>query len=194
MENNPLPQPESQQSPVQLTKKERRMLRREEKRTDLAKTKIAQKRSSWIKIAAGILIIGGLGFGIFKFFTTAPEGGNASADPLKTCVNHGGGAGMHIHLRLSIKVNGVEQDISKDIGISTFCMKPIHTHDSSGTIHIEFPRQHDFKLADFFAVWDRPFPRSDSFLMTVNGATNTEFANHILKDGEQIEISYEKVQ
>ena len=169
-------------------------MRREEKQKELTEVKSAQKRGSFIKTAAIILIIAGLGFGIFKFFTAAPSTGSSSVDVLKTCVNHTGGASMHIHPRLSIKKNGVEEEIPKDIGVSLFCMKPIHTHDDSGTLHVEFPRQNDFTLGDFFTIWEKPFPKSTTFLMTQDGIVNTEFENLILRDGALIEISYEEAK
>lgn len=169
-------------------------MRREERQRERESTQAARKRKRIIKITAVLLVVFGLGFGIFKYFTTPPKDIGVSADALATCVNHGVGSVIHIHPVLKIKINGKEQEIPKGVGISAFCMRPIHTHDSSGTLHLEFPRPHDFTLGDFFKVWDKPFPVSSTLSMTVNGEANTEFENRILRDGELIEVSYEEVQ
>lgn len=42
---------------------------------------------------------------------------------------------------------------------NTSSNNPIHTHDDTGIIHIESPVKRDFTLADFFAVWNKPFSK-----------------------------------
>lgn len=108
---------------------------------------------------------------------------------------------FHIHPHLTIIVDGVQQTIPADIGITLACMHPIHTHDTSGTIHIESPQQRDFTLGDFFAVWGQPFSQnqilnytadaSHTITETVNSTTVQTFENTILHDKDNIVITYQ---
>ena len=173
----------------ELTKKERRQLRREEKALGVAqgqKTKARKGMGIWVVV---ILVIALAGFGIYKYLFTGPVDGNLAADPLKSCVNHAGG--MHIHPDLSISIDGVAQEIPANIGVSVACMRPLHTHDSTGKIHVEFPREHDFRLRDFFTLWGESFNKEGySVTMTVNGEASAEYENLILRDGDQIKLDY----
>ncbi len=109
---------------------------------------------------------------------------------------------FHIHPMLKIVIDGIEQTIPADIGITEDCMHPLHTHDATGKIHVESPVQKDFTLGDFFAVWGKDFSSTkilDSIAdgnamitVTVNGTSVDTFENTILHDNDQIVISYDK--
>lgn len=65
------------------------------------------------------------------------------------------GTAFHIHEHLVIVVEGHEVQVPQNIGLwpdlSHFA--PLHTHDTSGIIHVESPVQRTYTLGDFFAVW-----------------------------------------
>ena len=71
----------------------------------------------------------------------------------------------HIHAQLAITVRGQNEPVPAGIGIVTIlggtpvCLYWLHTHDESGTIHVEAPGG-SFTLADFFAVWGEPLSRT----------------------------------
>ena len=81
-------------------------------------------------------------------------------------------------------------------------MNPLHTHDSSGKIHVESPEKRDFTLADLFAVWKKIFTKDQildykadqtHFIReTVNGAETKDYQNTVLHDGDNIIIYYEE--
>ena len=187
----------------QLSKKERRALKRREKEESQV-LRGRQKRTQGIvrKVlfaGVGVLIIGVIGWMIAK---NSPEEGSVTEDPLSMCVQHGGGISMHIHPRIGIVIKGEEQNIPANIGIpSPQCMRPLHTHDTSGTIHLEFPETRDVPLDDFFKIWKKPFSSACIFefcngpdgnvKMSVNGEPNEEFENYIMKDQDNIVITYE---
>ena len=108
---------------------------------------------------------------------------------------------FHIHPHLEIIINSQPQEIPANIGINAACMHPIHTHDNSGTLHIESPEKRDFTLADFFAVWGKTFTKdqildykadaSHTIRETVNGTEVKDYENTILRDGDQIIIYYQ---
>lgn len=109
---------------------------------------------------------------------------------------------FHIHPHLAIVINGERQEIPANIGIRLSCMNALHTHDNSGQIHIESPETRDFTLADFFAVWDKPYSKDqilDSKVdekhiirETVNGREVSEYENTVLRDNDNIVLSYEQ--
>jgi hypothetical protein len=67
---------------------------------------------------------------------------------------------LHIHQHIDIYVNGGKVTIPALIGIhegtpqqGEFFISPIHTHDSTGIIHVESPTHRDYTLGEFFDVW-----------------------------------------
>ncbi len=111
---------------------------------------------------------------------------------------------FHIHPHLRIMINGAEQTIPANTGISLSCMHPLHTHDTSGTIHVESPEQRDFTLGDFFAVWGKTFSKdqildsvidaSHEIVMTVGGAPSDAYENLVFKDKQEIVIEYREMK
>jgi hypothetical protein len=63
---------------------------------------------------------------------------------------------FHEHAHLAIAVDGVLQAVPSSIGIAATCLYPLHTHDSSGRIHIESAAPATFTLGQLFAIWGRP--------------------------------------
>lgn len=70
---------------------------------------------------------------------------------------HTASLALHIHPVLEIEILGRREVIPADIGISKSGMRVIHTHDASGTLHIESPKPFQFHLKDFFTIWGRNF-------------------------------------
>ncbi len=66
------------------------------------------------------------------------------------------GTALHIHDNLDVIVNGNPVQIPADIGVDNAKQKisPLHSHDTTGVIHIESPNKNDtFTLGQFFAEW-----------------------------------------
>ncbi|HEV8682530.1 MAG TPA: hypothetical protein VGS09_07130 [Actinomycetota bacterium] len=66
------------------------------------------------------------------------------------------GTELHIHQHLDLYVNGTKQVVPAQIGIVTspqVVFSPLHTHDTSGIIHVESPTVRSFTLGEFFDVW-----------------------------------------
>lgn len=61
----------------------------------------------------------------------------------------------HIHVDLKLFDEGKEVTIPANIGVHPSCMYWIHTHDTTGKIHIESPEPRTFRLRDFFKIWGR---------------------------------------
>jgi hypothetical protein len=65
------------------------------------------------------------------------------------------GTTMHEHANVQIFVNGKQETVPTDIGIdqSTGTLQSIHTHDDTGTVHLESSQARTFTLGEFFGVW-----------------------------------------
>ena len=115
------------------------------------------------------------------------------------CIDHSTFA-FHWHAHLNITINGVPYPIPSDIGIAPGCMRPLHTHDASGWIHIESPVPHVFTIGDFFTVWGQPFSSTQilsyqadgthSVTMGVDGSPSQAYQGLVLQDQMYIDIVY----
>jgi len=159
-----------------------------------AQWKTGRKVSKWVLIGTLVLVV--LGIGGWYISRNAPD----TSDPLTMCIQHQN-LTMHTHPHIAITIKRQAQEIPANIGLSATCMRPVHTHDATGTIHIEFPFQYDAKLGDFFKIWEKQFSSTcvldkcngteGTVTMTVNGQSNIEFENYIMKDLDRIEIKFE---
>jgi hypothetical protein len=105
----------------------------------------------------------------------------------------------HIHAQLSIEHNGAKVQVPANIGMvsageAMICIYWLHTHDDSGTIHIEAPGG-NYTLADFFAVWGEPLSSTrvgqyaGHVRAYVNGTAFSGAPQDVpLRDGEQIRL------
>lgn len=63
---------------------------------------------------------------------------------------------LHIHAHLDVIVDGKAVTVPADIGIDEAKqqLSPLHTHDTTGVIHIESPKKADFTLGQVMSEWD----------------------------------------
>lgn len=152
-----------------------------------------------IMIATGLLLVGLIYFN--SNFRSVSKKTNRQI--VMTCTTDMA-TQFHIHPNLEIIINGQKQEIPANIGVTSFCMNAIHTHDNSGKLHVESPEKRDFTLSDFFAVWNKIYNKDqildsnvdDKHIIkeTVNGKETQDYENTILRDNDQILIYYEETQ
>ncbi len=66
----------------------------------------------------------------------------------------------HVHTLLEIYVRGEKRTVPANVGIiPNKCMYWLHTHDVTGWIHVEAPRQIRATLGQFFDIWGQPLSR-----------------------------------
>ncbi|HEX9613844.1 MAG TPA: hypothetical protein VGA05_09545 [Candidatus Bathyarchaeia archaeon] len=118
--------------------------------------------------------------------------------------------GVHWHPTLSITMNGSPFTVPAQIGIDPSLWKDhsldqyaggggvaaLHTHDTSGTIHVEVNTSHrDFTLHEFLAIWGQPSDGSaidghPVTSLTVDGVQQASpTGNVVLKDGQKIAMT-----
>jgi hypothetical protein len=112
---------------------------------------------------------------------------------------------FHIHAWLHIYDDGKPVQVPANIGIDpiTQFLSPLHTHDTSGIIHMEADQEYDFTLGQFIDVWGVKFADdqigslkskgSDQQLQVyVNGQLLKDPVNVVMREHDNIVIGYGK--
>lgn len=76
----------------------------------------------------------------------APPVGNIQCDAAEQLA-------FHIHAHLSIYINGKSMPLPAQIGITNTCFYWLHTHDTTGIIHMESPKAIPLTLGTFLQLW-----------------------------------------
>ena len=110
-----------------------------------------------------------------------PRSSNAVPLPsyLDRCVT--GSLIYHSHPSLVININGLTSPIPTNIGSEGGCHRSLHTHDATGTVHVETDQDRDYTLGDFFLIWGNT--ANDASLAIFNSTqifTNKVDATHTL--------------
>jgi hypothetical protein len=114
----------------------------------------------------------------------------------------------HIHANVRLVIDGNEIAIPDNVGIQDDrCpdgMRGIHTHDSSGKLHIETTEPMEAPIDAFFQIWGEDFDsthilnkvsdEANEVVMFVNGESNSEFEIFVMLNGYEIEIRYQAKQ
>ena len=108
---------------------------------------------------------------------------------------------MHLHTHLTLVIDGKEEQVPANIGIDpslwndhsldSYGMKGmtvLHTHDTSGTIHVESYKVQDYTFGQLLDIW-KPNLVGDKIFMTVNGQPVQDYQNYIFKDGDKVILS-----
>ncbi len=159
----------SKQITRQPSKQQRRRDRREEDRRR-EEERLRRKRNRGIivgaVIAALVLIIAGSVFALLhKPGTTSANSPIQTVNPAYPPIDNNVGCdtqeqdAFHIHAYLTIWINGQQSSIPANMGIATdqSCLYWLHTHDTTGVVHIEAPANRSFILGNFFDEWEQVF-------------------------------------
>ncbi len=78
---------------------------------------------------------------------------------------------LHIHQHLDIFIDGKVVAVPAYIGIDPMgkFISVIHTHDTSGVIHVESPEVKDFTLGQFFDIWGVGFTQNSMGMYVSQG-------------------------
>ena len=124
---------------------------------------------------------------------------------------HGSGGPIHWHPHLRIIIDGQAVTITANIGIDpgfwqdhsldAFGMQgmaPLHTHDASGTIHVESRVTREYTLGEFVRIWGQSFDDQQvlghaaqpghAVWLVVDGARASPSSALALRDGMNVEI------
>lgn len=70
-------------------------------------------------------------------------------------------------------------------------MSPLHTHDATGTIHVESNIMRNYTLGELLDIWKELNTNGKTIIVTVNDKPISDFRNIILRDGERIKLDIE---
>jgi hypothetical protein len=134
----------------------------------------------WQVLVLVVVVLGGVG-GYFLLQSAAHP-------PGLPCIGGEGGQLYHWHAQLNIFSGPTKIVIPASIGLSAFCIEPLHTHGADGVIHVESDVNRLYSIGDFFVIWGKPFGSPSPML--VNGTAITPGATVILYNQESIELHY----
>ena len=85
----------------------------------------------------------------------APADASAAATAAGLPMLGSEGSVEHIHAHIDVIINGHPESVPAGIGIDRAhrLISPLHTHDTTGVIHIESPVKRAFSLGEFFTEW-----------------------------------------
>lgn len=96
---------------------------------------------------------------------------------------------LHIHSYLTVWYNGKEVTMPANLGIANGRMAHLHTHDTTGTVHMESPLGLKFTLGQVFTLWGVPLTGAKVY---VEGARVSNPAALRLKDKLAVDIVFGK--
>ena len=155
------------------TKQQRRQDRREEQKRQQAVKAAGRNRRIIIGIISALVVVAlGVSVYLFSLYSNTGTGTGTITNtiasdnsaypaidgvPCKTSEQ----LNYHVHAHLTIYVNGQNFPLPTNLGIASdqSCFYWLHTHDSSGVIHIEAPSEQTFTLNTFFQEWSARFPQ-----------------------------------
>jgi len=144
-----------------------------------------------------LILIGLISWFVFWAFSSVNSNNNLPVTEIN--IRSHQNIAFHYHSELEIVINSEKTLIPANVGVYPGIMRPVHTHDDSGEIHIEGPQPREFTLGDFFLVWGRTLNSncvfdncadSGQLKMYVNGVESFEFENYVLRDHDNILIEY----
>lgn len=141
----------------------------------MASIKFKLRRTTLIALSIIFLL------GFLSIYIKNQRSLKTKAQILAECVTHEKEKSKHhYHLQLQIVQNDQLLPIPADTGINrdTNCMHPLHTHDATGKIHVEYPTTINFTLGDFFDTAGVTFHDNQLGAMTTyEGYKITAFVN-----------------
>ena len=109
-------------------------------------------------------------------------------DPVYQCIESDN-LPYQAYVTISITINGQPSEVPANIGVLDNCLRPIHTHDRSGLVHIVYDRPYDFKLGHFLWYWGFDLQQYDATVY-VNGVQQDKFLDMVLRDGMTITMDF----
>ncbi|HLB21949.1 MAG TPA: hypothetical protein VK605_07540, partial [Solirubrobacteraceae bacterium] len=134
----------------------------------------------------------------------APEYGGLQTRLAALNLPAGMDGAYHVHAALRVYADGKQVPVPANIGIEPegASMASLHTHDTSGVIHIESSEQYPFTLGQFFTIWGVKFSASQlgSYVsgtgkvlaVYANGKSMPNPAGYVMKPHDDIVVGYGK--
>lgn len=154
----------------QAQKQERR--EEERQRRQAAQRRAARrKRTIWISVIAAVVVLASAITAYALINAPKSTAQNPSALPTEAVFNPAyppvdhvycdqlEQTAYHIHVHLTIWLNSSQVTVPAQTGIAsdTSCFYWLHTHDTTGVVHIEAPAKASLNLQQFLDIWGQHF-------------------------------------
>jgi hypothetical protein len=156
----------SDQRPPVKQAPQRQEQREKTRRQNMAQLATKRKRNFIIIGTVTCIIIVGVLIGITTTMNALSSSNNATSDvnQLAPPVDNircdaAEQLAFHIHAHISIYINGKDVPLPAQVGITNTCFYWLHTHDTSGVIHMEAPQVVTLHLGTFLKMWLDQFPQ-----------------------------------
>ena len=154
----------------QAQKEERREEERQ-RRQAAQRRAVRRKRAIWISGIVAVVVLASAITAYTLVNAHKPTAQNPSALPTEAVFNPAyppvegvycdqlEQQGYHIHVHLTIWLNGSQVPVPAQVGIAsdTSCFYWLHTHDTTGVVHIEAPATASLNLQQFLDIWRKGF-------------------------------------
>jgi hypothetical protein len=111
-----------------------------------------------------------------------------SKDPLYQCIESEN-LPYQAYVTVSVTINDQPVEVPASIGISENCLRPIHTHDTSGLVHVVYDTPHNFTVGHFLWYWGFNIQQYDTTVY-VNGIQQDKYLDIVLRDGMSIILDF----
>ena len=110
----------------------------------------------------------------------------------------------HVHAMLRVYVNGQQTPVPANLGIDPNgqFLAPLHTHDTSGVVHMEANQAYPFTLGQFLTIWGVKFTptqlgayvagKGNVVATYVNGKQVANGPGYVMKPHDAIVVAYGK--
>jgi len=126
------------------------------------------------------IVVGGVFLAVFlglivayKIATNQAAQGIAGQPVASISCDSGEQLATHYHAHLQILYHGQPVNVPPQVGILSSCFYWLHTHDTTGVIHIEAPKSQaarQFTLRDFFRIWGQPLSSKQVATFPISGS------------------------
>src|SRR2546421_5104900 len=147
----------SKQTARQLTRQERRREKQQARKEERRHAARRKRFTIFSIIGVVALAVAGLVYLVVAQSQTPANAAYPVVDNISCQSTEQGGT--HIHAHVTMYVNGTKTPIPANVGIApdSSCLYWLHTHDSSGVIHIEAPSGTSVTFGNFLAIWEQKF-------------------------------------
>src|SRR6266480_5401770 len=160
----------------QLTRRPTKQVRRQERREEQLRREAERRRAARNRrivlgsIISAIVII--VAASVFYYVYNRNQGQNQTETVFNPSYRHVDNiycgeleqSAYHVHAHLTIYIDGKPVPVGQGVGIATTqqgqsvsCYYWLHTHDSTGVVHIESPAGRSYTLGNFFDIWGGQF-------------------------------------
>ena len=150
-------------------------------------------------VAIGIVSIFMIYMFVYQPTTTGETSSENEVQGFNLAEIHSVPLARHDHVVMSIIVNGRPAVIPEGVGMDPNLwhdhsldrfgpsgISPLHTHDTSGTIHIESTSEREFTVGEFLSVMGLDSDAVER--VTVDGGVVDDPLNHEMRRGEKIQV------